>query len=581
MLFYSIDMQMSFLEYLTEDNLIEFVIKERVKCTQKQNLSKDRVQHIEQAQTPSAAVQVMTPPRNSWRRLRRSSRHKIERVEIKNKLSLRNTIYYDLKLYRNNMVIAPPYLQELMAFISRVQEMASDVSNWDFSSCIKVLAKFKEDDADGNAIYRPLTIYNSLEIKALISLASTYLTTAVDDYLHEEILSYRPLRLYHGKENYHTGGYDAIAGLRRFIEDHPGQKIYVAECDIQKFYDAINHEVVLDSFRRIAEQASIPAYHEVERILKLYLDSYSFHSNIMALNDSQEYWKEYERQHKGKIKGKCLFKWVSDDDFLRCYKDPAKLKFYKDKIGVPQGGALSCIISNVVLNDVDRRSVLVKEEDPDRFFVRFGDDILLAHTDLQECTRLIDAYTRELERHLLPSHPFKPMDECKNGEKTTKEFWKRKSKAPFLWGPGEGNAFEWIGFVGYEVRYTGESRLRLSTLDKQFGSINKRYHSCILKDKPNNTRGYLSSNIRKVAGMNTSLSKFEQLDMNPYSIQQVKSLDRYRLTKIERLDAMLSARFAQEYTDTTANLVNRFVKHRDEPTSYYRRLMEIDSNLND
>ena len=573
-------MQMSFLEYLTEDNLIEFVIKERVKCTQKQNLSKDRVQHIEQAQTPSAAVQVMTPPRNSWRRLRRSSRHKIERVEIKNKLSLRNTIYYDLKLYRNNMVIAPPYLQELLAFISRVQEMASDVSTWDFSSCIKVIAQFKEDDADGNAIYRPLTIYNSLEIKALISLASTYLTTAVDDYLHEEILSYRPLRYYHGKENYHTGGYDAIAGLRRFIEDHPGQKIYVAECDIQKFYDAINHEVVLDSFRKIAEQASIPAYPEVERILKLYLDSYSFHLNIMALNDSQEYWKEYERQHKGKIKGKCLFKWVSDDDFLRCYKDPAKLKFYKDKIGVPQGGALSCIISNVVLNEVDRRSVLVKE-DPDRFFVRFGDDILLAHTDLQECTRLIDAYTRELERHLLPSHPFKPMDECKNGEKTTKEFWKRKSKAPFLWGPGEGNAFEWIGFVGYEVRYTGESRLRLSTLDKQFGSINKRYHSCILKDKPNNTRGYLSSNIRKVAGMNTSLSKFEQLDMNPYSIQQVKSLDRYRLTKIERLDAMLSARFAQEYTDTTANLVNRFVKHRDEPTSYYRRLMEIDCNLND
>ena len=65
MLFYLIDVQMSFLEYLTEDNLIEFVIKERVKCTQKQNLSKDRVQHIEQAQTPSAAVQVMTPPQHT------------------------------------------------------------------------------------------------------------------------------------------------------------------------------------------------------------------------------------------------------------------------------------------------------------------------------------------------------------------------------------------------------------------------------------------------------------------------------------------------------------------------------------
>lgn len=577
MLFYTIYMQMSFLEYLTEDNLIDFVIKERVKCTRKHNLTKDRVRHMEQAQSPASAVQVMTPPRNSWRRLRRSSRHKIERVEIKNKLSLRNTIYYDLKLYRNNMVIAPPYLQELMAFVSRVQEMASDVSTWDFSSCIKVFAQFKEDDAEGNAIYRPLTIYNSLEIKALITLASTYLTDAVDEFLHEEILSYRPLRPYHGRHDYHTSGHDAIAGLRRFIEDYPGQKIYVAECDIQKFFDAINHEVVLDCFRRIAEQASIPAYHEVERILRVYLDSYSFQSNIMALNESPDYWKEYERQHKGKIKGKCRFKWVSDEDFLRCYKDPAKLEFHKDRIGVPQGGALSCVISNVVLNEVDRRSVLVKENDPDRFFVRFGDDILLAHTDLQECTRLIEAYTRELENHLLPSHPFKPMDECKNGEKTTKEFWKRKSKAPFLWGPGEGNAFEWIGFVGYEIRYNGESRLRLSTLNKQFGSINKRYHSCMLKNKPNNLKGYFASNIRKIAGINSSLNKFEQLDKNPYSVQQIKSLDRYRLTKIERLDARLSARFSQEYADMNASLVNRFAKHRDTPFSYYRKLLEIDS----
>ena len=268
---------------------------------------------------------------------------------------------------------------------------------------------------------------------------------------------------------------------------------------------------------------------------------------------------------------------VSDADFLKCYKDPKKLKFYKDRIGVPQGGALSCVISNVVLNEVDKRSVLAKEYDPDRFFVRFGDDILLAHTDFQECTRLIEAYTHELENHLLPSHPFLPLEECKDREKTKKEFWKRKSKAPFLWGPGEGNAFEWIGFVGYELRYTGESRLRLSTLNKQFGSINKRYHSCILKDKPSNPKGYLTSNIRKIAGMNTSLNKFDQLDKNPYSLQQIKSLDRYRLTKIERLDARLSARFAQEYTDTNVNLINRFVKHRDEPTSYYSKLVDIDS----
>ena len=569
----------SFTEYLTEEALIEFVIKERVKCTQRQNLAKKRVHHIELAESATAAVQTLTPPRNKWRRLRRSSRNKIERVDVKNKLSLRNTINYDLKLYRNNMVIAPPYLQELMAFISRVQQMASQVSSEDFASCIKVFAQFKEDDAEGNAIYRPLTIFNSLEIKALISLASSYLISAVDSSLHEEILSYRPRRSYHGIDSYHTNGHDAIAGLRSFIENHPGQALYVAECDIQKFFDVINHDVVLECFRKIADEVSIPAYHEVERILKAYLDSYSFQSDIMALNDSEDYWKDYEKQHKGKVKGRCRFNWVSDDDFLKCYKDPLRLESCRNRIGVPQGGALSCVISNVVLNEVDRMSVLVKENDPDRFFVRFGDDILLAHTDLQECTSLIEAYTRELENHFLPSHPFKPLAQCKNGEKTTKDFWKLKSKAPFRWGPGEGNAFEWIGFVGYEVRYDGFSRLRLSTLNKQFGSINKRYHSCFLKKKPKNFKGYMSSNIRKIAGMNSALDKFRQLDMNPFSTQQIKSLDRYRLTKIERLNAKLTEKFKQTYADSPANLVNRFVGHRDEPSSFYRKLVDLDSEV--
>lgn len=71
----------------------------------------------------------------------------------------------------------------------------------------------------------------------------------------------------------------------------------------------------------------------------------------------------------------------------------------------------------------------------------------------------------------------------------SKEFWDRKSKAPFFWGPGDGNAFEWIGFVGYEVRYTGEVHLRLSTLNKKFGAINKRYHTCILTKTPKDFNG--------------------------------------------------------------------------------------------
>ena len=235
---------------------------------------------------------------------------------------------------------------------------------------------------------------------------------------------------------------------------------------------------------------------------------------------------------------------------------------------------MSCVIANVVLNSVDK--VITKEQDTERFFVRYGDDILLAHTDYDKCKELIEAYTRSLEEHRLPYHPFKPLSECKDGEKTTKEFWDRKSKAPFFWGPGEGNAFEWIGFVGYEVRYTGETRLRLSTLNKKFGAINKRYHACILDKTPNDFKGYMKGNRKKLRGLPSSMSKFPALDKNMYTIQQMKSLDRYRLTKILRLQDKLESRFGAiaQKDDVPIDIEKTFITqwYRGEAFSFYRQL---------
>jgi hypothetical protein len=70
-----------------------------------------------------------------------------------------------------------------------------------------------------------------------------------------------------------------------------------------------------------------------------------------------------------------------------------------------------------VLNSVDK--VITDEPDSERFFVRYGDDILLAHTNYDKCKELIEAYTRSLEEHRLPYHTFKSLAECKDGEKTT------------------------------------------------------------------------------------------------------------------------------------------------------------------
>ncbi|MBO5941971.1 MAG: hypothetical protein J6Q63_01640 [Bacteroidales bacterium] len=557
----------SFAEYVSERTIIDLVVKERVKIASKGSLSGKSVPET------ALEIQKMTPRRNDWRRLRLHSRVGRTSTEELNTATLRNTINFDLRKYRSGEAKAPKYLRRLLEFTSNIIDIVNSDAPIDFNDCIRIMAKFKKNEGD-TAIYRPLSIYTSLEAKTLISLATGYLSSVLDKHLHKEILSYRPKREYHGQKHYATDGNDAIIGLRKFTDDHRGQHIYVAECDIQKFFDIINHDVVLKCFADIASEAGLPDYHQVERILKAYLDSYSFQKDVMNLNDDENYWSRYQKQQE--IKNH-RFAWVDDECFSTCYESEEEFKACRDYLGVPQGGALSCIISNVVLNSVDK--AVVDENDPDRFFVRYGDDILLAHTSYEKCHELMDSYVSALEAHHLPYHQFKPLTECKDGAKTLKSFWDMKSKEPFLWGPGEGNAFEWIGFVGYEVRYTGEVRMRKSTLDKKFGAINKKYHSCLRKDKPKNFPKYIQSTRRKLSSISSSLTKMKALKLNRYSIFQAKSLDRYRLQKIQRLQAKLTRKFYHLSWETgkSIDLEYNFITQREKGAehSFYSKLTSI------
>ena len=225
----------SFAEYVNEHTLIELIIKERVKSAASRTLSEERVSelHLE--------VQSMTPPRNTWRRLRKKTRNGITSTAVLNKLSLRNTIRYDLKQVRGQGAEAPEYLKRLLDFIDDIKATVNSNEPLDFSGQIKVIAQFKKNDGD-TAVYRPLSVYDNLKTKTLISLASGYLTKYLDGCLHEEILAYRPKRVYH--DSYRTtSGEDAIYGIQDFIDQHYEQPIYVAECDIQKFYEQYGEDI--------------------------------------------------------------------------------------------------------------------------------------------------------------------------------------------------------------------------------------------------------------------------------------------------------------------------------------------------
>jgi hypothetical protein len=182
-----------------------------------------------------------------------------------------------------------------------------------------------------------------------------------------------------------------------------------------------------------------------------------------------------------------------------------------------------------------------------KLFVRYGDDILLMHRNREECERLIEAYAQQLKEHKLVSHKFYEIGQFKSGEKLTAGYWNVKSKSTFLFGRGEGSAAEWVGFVGYEINRSGHTRMRKSTLDKRFADINKRYHSCMLTN-PKNMESYMKHSKRTVAGMASCIKKFPALSFNKHSMYQMKSLDRYRWVKVERLQEY----FAQSHNAALA-----------------------------
>ena len=117
-------------------------------------------------------------------------------------------------------------------------------------------------------------------------------------------------------------------------------------------------------------------------------------------------------------------------------------------------------------------------------------------------------------------------------------YWDEKTKAPFRWGRGEGNAAEWIGFVGYEISCDGYIRLRKSTLKKQFNKICHRYH---LVTRIDEVKTDVPSCMKAFDRIAWSIMKFDQLDFNPASRKQMHHLDRYRHNKRNKAESYLSS----------------------------------------
>lgn len=592
----------TFESYFSKNEILKMICKVRVKLAK--NKSKKHLLHlltsnpaynyhvnfnsepennfeVNQKELTDFLLSIL-PPRKKWLKLGEQSRRKLNRENEfltsndKNYYSLLKTIKAESKksIKANWFLNLEKFVEEVIA-ISKGNE-------YEVSRPI-IFPKLKEKvKANKPNECRPICIY-SLKDRIILSLTNKFLTRVFDEQFQDSSFAFRSKRNTQGNIISH---HDCILGISEFRSENATSNLFVAECDMKKFYDTVNHKITLALFQSKIETAktnnSTLNLDTPIRIFKSYLNSFAFNIDIPKSTDL-EYWTSYEIPNG-------FFGWIDDTSLKKHYTD-----IREERIGVPQGGALSGLIANIYLNQAD-----IELKNFDVFYQRFCDDMIILARDFDTCDRAKNAYENELEKLKLFPHKFKSSDELKkveNDKISLIEFWNGKSKGPYKWGKVEENGFPWIGFVGYEMDYLGNIRVRkksfVKELSKQKTIIREIKNAVkIGMRKPKGTA--TESAINRLIGMSVGRigldnfdevstdmcwkNGFRELTVNPHSIRQIKQLDRnrskhyYKLLK-EIEDPEL------ELDEDDEKEKRKYVKY-DKPFSYFHQIIERQRKAN-
>lgn len=423
--------------YFSDDSLIRAVARERMKSCEKRHeahLYYD-INHSERHPQNCGIPEVdrMTPPRKLWSRARKEFREKVPHA-FRRERALYQRIRLEITAGR---LLQQEWGQRLDAFIRRVQHQIMD-EGFSFSS--PRVFPLGKPDGDCRAISR----YENLDERIMQNRISAYLRDRLDEQLGDSVYAFRKHR-----EGNPMDQHAAFRRLKDRLGEQNGAGLHVAEIDLRGFFDMVSHAQVRRSFYAAvheAERRGRPIASSALRMVERLLESYSFFDT--AVPAVEQKLKEDGRGRK--------LKRVSDDELrqLGVYSQ-------RHELGLPQGSPLSVILSNFALSAVDRA---VEEGGPaDLLYVRFCDDILLAHPDRSVCEGALDRCCRSLNALALPFHA---PAELKDYDR---EYYRRKSKAVFHFADSDRhtNAIPWVGLLGYQLRFDGATRVRKGSLERE------------------------------------------------------------------------------------------------------------------
>lgn len=528
----------TFEEYISFWKITEVLISKRVQLAEKRH--KKHQLHLLSPQIDLGKVRdserlllSMMPPRRSWVSLSRKTRYRDvgdgNRQQVAaarcNKQAIKWTIQRD-----KHKGVALPYLENLKEFVGKVQARVRDEA---FAFAEPELFPEIKDESS----CRPLCKFERLDDAVILILANKYLTELFDGLFYEESLAFRCKRMYHGAECI-TSHHHAIVRMKDYRRRWDNKRLYVSECDLQKFYDTVSHRVVRKCYYSLLKKASKKnpglSFNDINRIFEAYLKCYSFPRSVYRRNNDKEFWMKNKVEEEQR-----RFKWVENE--LLEHKVAKSLSgLMRMNIGVPQGGALSGLIANMVLNTVDWKvKHQMKESD---LYLRYCDDMIIISPCKARCKKLFSIYSKGASKLMLVPHKPKAF---KFGKKS---FWEGKSKDAYLWAIGRKDAAEWIGFVGYEMRRDGMLRIRKKSFQKELDKQTSVVFEKTLDKIQNENRvandsllnslesKLISMSVGKIAVWNAPFIEsemcwsagFKELEMNPVLAKQLRELDRHR-----------------------------------------------------
>lgn len=401
---------------------------------------------------------------------------------------------------------------------------------------------------------RPICTFN-METKIIFSLLNKYLTKLFDTYFFNCSYAFR----FSNDKGYSLPHLNTVVKVKEYRLSHIGQPLYVAECDMQKFYDTISHRVIKTRFSLLLHQAQKDGRISVQeaKCVRLwffrYIDCFNFLDHVYS-NNKKPYTDPFWHGINNPKGYECKIKWIDKED-VNCYSVLLRrARKSNGHVGIPQGGALSGLIANIVMHHVDK-IVCRAIADRDVLYCRFCDDMILIGTEYGVVDDIFKTYDRVVRKSYLFPHPNKNIS-----LEHMKEFWNGKTRGPYEWNEKGNNVYPWITFVGFDVNWQGNLRIRKASFKRQIAKQNKIANELLVPYERGKSPRYCAGTIKaslasRLIGMSVGrislwnykdnlnihswMSAFSILDENQWSSKQLKELDRHRQVVLARADKIL------------------------------------------